>query len=214
MSEQAFSYFQKSIKINPESHILRFNQLNPLSLAVDYSLDQGHSQQQQLEQMHRLILELQKRLKNVHESNLLWADYWRYQAKQKILDDKDPGIEIQAARAFLKKALASKIDRYEAVQSLAALSVFEHQWRERTSNMDLALYTKDIEIMSAKIEEYPELPILRLWRGRLILLSATLDKNDKLRAAKDDFTSALQQNPLLGNQHSVFYESADAVLLR
>lgn len=210
LSYQSFSQYQQIIDNNPENHTSRFNQLYPLSLAIDYSLDQRISQRKQLKKMHQLIIELQKKLHNAHETNLLWADYWRYKAKQKIVDQQDPGVYILASRAFLKKSLTSKIDRYEAVQSFAALTVFEHQWRTSVGKPNLTLYNDDYSKLSATIDEYPDLPVLRLWRARLMMLSSIVEKNKKIRVARQDLALALQKNPLMSNRTSTLFELTDA----
>lgn len=211
---ESFNYYQKIIQQKPENHVHRFNQLYPFSLAIDYSLDHGVAQHQALKQMNHLILELQQRLDNAHESNLLWADYLRYRAKQQELDGDAPDIEINTARSLLKKALESKIDRYEAIQSFAALVVFDHSRRERSGRKDLTLYQSDYRVLSEMIDQYPDLPTLRLWRSRLVLLSESLDEKQKQQAANDDYSLALQLNPLMGNRPTVFYKSVNVPRLQ
>ncbi len=205
LPQQALNYFQRYIDIDPQRHVPRFNQLGALSLAVNYALDQGISQSDQLKKMHQLMTELEALLDNAHETNLLWADYWRYKAKQELIDKLNPAIEISTARHFLQKSLASKIDRYEAVQSFAALSVFEHQWRMLEANEDSALYAKDFEDISATIDEYPNLPVLRLWRAKLFMLSPTLDSEEKIKAAREDYSVAIQNNSLLANRFAKIF---------
>ena len=201
MSAQAFDQYSKVIKNDPANRVARINQLGPMSLAVDYALDHQQSQKNQLERMYQLLLELQQHQDDKFEAQLVWVDFWRFKAKQTHIEEGDPANELQTARDYLKSALASKMDRYEAVQSLGYLAVFEHRWRQLAGRTDQQLFELDIIALTKAVEEFPDLPILKALRGQLRVLQA--DNQESVLAAIEDFTAAIEGNSLLEHRFGV-----------
>lgn len=199
MSAKAFDHYEKVIEQDPENYIARINQLGPMALATDFSLEHHHSQAEQLAQMYSLLIELQQYLDDQFEAQLLWADYWRYQSKQTLLNAGDPSEDLKSARSYLDGALDSKLDRYEAVQSLGYLAVFEHQWRRDQDRWNQGLYEQDMLALTQAIAEYLDLPVLKALRGQLRLLAA--DDTASFSGAVEDLESAIAMNSLLVHRY-------------
>ena len=194
ISAEADSHYQQIIDQDPDNYLARINQLGPMSLAIDYALEHKHSQQLELSLMHQRILELEQHRDKRYHADLIWADYWRYVAKQTLLENKDPSKQLALTRKYLDTALKGKIDRYEAVQSFAYNTVFEHQWRQYMKQWDAALYKQDKAHLSEFIKEYPDLPLLRALRGQLTLLTPS---SQAQHSGINDLKAALEANPLL-----------------
>ena len=195
LAGQAFDLYQSVIDADPKNCTARFNQLGALSLIVDYALEKHRSQEVKLEKMFSLITELKQCLTEDREASLVLADYWRYRSKQTLLDDGNPDSDFRLARKYLSAALKSKIDRYEAVQSFGYQVTFEHQWRTKHLSWDQKRYQSDVHLLSQAIADYPDLPILRAMRGRLMLLGAKTP--EQIARAGKDLSSALHDNALL-----------------
>lgn len=193
LSNEAVDLYQQVIEQDPSNHVACINQLGALALKIDFALDHGHAQQQQLSDYWRKFNALQSHLDNRFEARLLEADYWRYRAKQDLLIGEDPGSNLSVARQHLNEALDSPIDKFEAVQSHADLALFEHGWRADVKLWDQHLFAMDYQVLSDAITQFPDLPILRAQRGALALLTDTISVGD----AVQDLESALNANPLL-----------------
>ncbi|WP_456418371.1 protein kinase domain-containing protein [Thiolapillus sp.] len=198
-SATAFDHYQAIISSNPSNLIARINQLGPLSLTIDFSLNQGISQKKQLALMHQLLLDFEGYKNKAFHAQLIWADYWRYKAKQALLENKTPEKALTKAHAFMKLALKGKVDRYQAIQSSGHLAVFEHTWRQNSGNWNQQAYNDDLLALSRSIDEYPDLPILRALRGKL--KGITSKQASDWSQVIADFQSAIAMNPLLENRY-------------
>lgn len=199
VSAAAFDHYRKIIIADPSNHIVRINQLGPLALTIDFSLDQGISQKKQLAVMHQLLLDFEGYRNKAFQAQLIWADYWRYKAKQALLENRTPEEALAKAHAFMDLALKGKLDRYEAIQSSGHLAVFEHTWRKNSGNWDQQTYNDDLRTLSRYIDEYPDLPILRALRGQLKGITSK-QASDWSRVIAD-FQSTIAMNPLLEKRY-------------
>ncbi|HEC05747.1 MAG TPA: serine/threonine-protein kinase [Thiolapillus brandeum] len=209
VSAAAFRHFGEVVAADPGNAIARINQLGPLALSIDFSLDRGIPQTMQLEVMHELLLDFEQQRNAAFQAPLIWADYWRYMAKQARLDKRNPAEDIEKAKGFLKLALNVKQDHYEAIQSFGYLAVFEHSWRIHSGNRGTADYNEDLRKLSEFIKEYPDLPILRALRGQLRSLTAVQPSD--WSEVIGDFQSSIAMNPLLEKRYGPDLKHAIAI---
>ncbi len=207
MADLAIQNYQKVIDAKPDKVSVRINQLAALAYAIDAGLDLGKLQDKPLQYYYELMKALERIMENDVELTLNWGDYWRYQAKQRLLHGESPEIALQKARTYLQQATENRINRYEAVQAYGALLGLEHQWRQQAGREDMARFESDYALLSELLQEFPELDMLRAWRGRLGLLVPDGDK-EILQRSREDLTETMKSDFAVGIKFAKYLPAA------